>query len=111
MLIESVTPLTVKLPTGDVRLMPGVPVELPTAQAQRLLVKAHGKVRETLRGWLPTWRELSILTAGLTAQDPRYPLVKVELDRCDDAYLGGDWAAFHHAADRVRVTMLNGGRP
>jgi hypothetical protein len=110
LLIESVTPLTVKLPTGEVRLMPGVPVELPTAQAQRLLVKAHGKVRETTRGWLPTWRDLAVLTSGLTAQDPRLPLVMAELDRCDDAYLGGDWAAFHQAADRVRLAMLNGDR-
>jgi hypothetical protein len=108
LLIESVTPLTVKLPTGDVRLMPGVPVELPTAQAQRLLVKAHGKVRETTRGWLPTWQELGALTAGLTPHDPRLPQVMSELDRCDDAYLSGDWVTFRQAASRVRDAITRG---
>ncbi|HKQ34020.1 MAG TPA: hypothetical protein VJT11_01815 [Nitrospiraceae bacterium] len=60
--------------------------------------------------WLTAWRALATLTAGLTAQDPRLPLIMAELDRCDDAYLSGDWTAFHQAADRVRCAMLNGGR-
>ena len=46
MLIEATTPLTVKFSPGDIRLTPGVAVEIPTAQAQRLLAKAPGKVRE-----------------------------------------------------------------
>ena len=105
MLIESVTPLTVKLPTGDIRLTPGIPVELPRAQAQRLLVKANGKVRETTRGWLPAWRELAELTSGLTADDTRLPLVIAALDACDDAYLSGDWDGFQRTATQLREML------
>ena len=105
MLIEATTPLTVKFSTGDIRLTPGVPVELPTAQAQRLLVKAHGKVREVTRDWSPTWRELAALTSGLTADDPRLPVVMAVLNQCDDAYLGGNWVAFRQAAEQVRSAM------
>jgi hypothetical protein len=102
LLIESVTPLTVKLPTGDIRLTPGVPVELPRAQAQRLLVKANGKVRETTRDWSPTWRELAELTSGLTGDDLRFPAVMAALNACDDAYLSGDWEKFHHNAAQLK---------
>lgn len=105
MLIESVIPLTVKLPTGDIRLTPGVPIEIPTAQAQRLLVKAQGKVREVKRDWSPSWRELATLTSGLTADDPRLPEIMAALNACDDAYLSGDWVAFCHAAARVRSAV------
>jgi len=108
LLIESVTPLTVKLPTGDIRLIPGVPVEIPTAQAQRLLVKAHGKVREVTRDWSPTWRELASLTYGITADEPRFPVVMAALNLCDDAYLSGDYVAFRHAAARVRSVVDRG---
>ena len=109
MLIESLTPLTVKLPTGDIRLTPGVPVELPRAQAQKLLAKANGKVREVTRDWSPTWRELAELTAGLTAEDPRLPEVMAALNSCDDAYLNGDWEAFCGAVEQIRAAMANAG--
>jgi hypothetical protein len=105
LLIESVTPLTVKLPTGDIRLTPGVPVEMPTVQAQRLLVKAHGKVRETTRGWSPTWQELAVLTSGLTANDPRLPVVIAALNGCNDADLANDWSAFQQTSEIVRQVM------
>ena len=101
MLIESVIPLTVKFSTGDIRLTPGVPVELPRAQATRLIIKANGKVREVTRDWSPTWRELAALTSGLTAGDPRL----AALNACDDAYLSGDWEAFRQAAALVRSAM------
>ena len=94
MLIEATKPLTVKFSTGDIRLTPGVPVELPTAQARRLILKAQGKVREAKRDWSPIWRELATLTYGITADDPR----RAALNACDDAYLNGDWEAFCHAA-------------
>ena len=110
MLIEAMTPLTVKFSTGDIRLTPGVPVELPTVQAQRLLAKAPGKVREVARGWLPTWRELAALTSGLTTDDPRLPVVMAALNACDDAYLNGDWVAFCHAAARIRSAIAEGGQ-
>ena len=108
MLVESIIPLTVKLPSGDIRLTPGVPVELPRAQAQRLLVKANGKVRETTRDWSPTWRELAALTSGLTAEDSRLPVVMAALNACDNAYLNGNWEAFRQAAARVRSAVADG---
>jgi len=107
MLIEAMTPLTVKFSTGDIRLTPGVPVEIPSTQAQRLIIKAQGKVREA---WSPTWRELAALTFGLTAEDPRFPVVMAELNACDEAYLSGNWVAFRQAAARVRTAVIRGGQ-
>lgn len=46
MIIECIgSPFTYRWPTGEVRLEPGKPVELPDARAKRLLDKAPGKVR------------------------------------------------------------------
>ena len=45
MLIEADRPLTVRLPDGDIRLVPGHPVELPDDQGRKLVQKANGKVR------------------------------------------------------------------
>jgi hypothetical protein len=106
MLIEAMIPLTVKFSTGDIRLTPGVPVELPTAQAQRLLVKAHGKVREVTRDWLAAWREVAELTSGLTADDPRLPIVRDALLAWDDALQRGNWVAFRKYAAQVRSAMV-----
>ena len=105
MLIEAMTPLTVKFSTGDIRLTPGVPVEVPTAQARRLILKAQGKVREAKRDWSPTWRELATLTSGLTADDPRLSVVMTALNACDDAYLSGDWEKFQRNATQLRKIM------
>lgn len=47
MTIECVGPaFTYRWPTGEVRLVPGNPVELPDDRAARLLAKAPGRVRE-----------------------------------------------------------------
>ena len=108
MLIEAMTLLTVKFSTGDIRLTPGVPVEIPTVQAQRLLAKAPGKVREVTRGWLPAWQELAALTSSLTADDPRLPVVMTALNACDDAYLDGNWGDFQEAAERVKQLVKGG---
>lgn len=45
MLIEALRPLLVRLPETDLKLVPGVPVELPEEQASRLLAKVPDKVR------------------------------------------------------------------
>lgn len=102
MLIEATKPLLVRFSTGDIHLTPGTPVEIPTAQARRLLLKAGGKVREVPRDWSPTWKELATLTYGITAEDPRLAGVMAALNACDDAYLSGDWEAFCQAAARVQ---------
>ena len=105
MLIEAVTPLTVKLPSGDIRLTPGVAVEMPTAQAHRLLAKAPGKVREAMTDWLAAWRELAALTYSITGEDPRFPVVMASLNACDDAYLSGNWIAFRQSSAAVRQAV------
>ena len=102
MLIEAMTLLTVKFSTGDILLTPGVPVEIPTAQARRLILKAQGKVREAKRDWSPSWRELATLSSGLTANDPRLPKVMAALNACDDAYLAGNWGGFQEAAEQIK---------
>lgn len=46
MIIECVgAPFTYRWPTGEVRLEPGKPVDLPDARAKRLLGKAPDRVR------------------------------------------------------------------
>ena len=46
MTIECIgSPFTYRWPTGEVRLVPGQPVELPDDRAARLLEKAPGRVR------------------------------------------------------------------
>lgn len=45
MLIEALQPLHIRRPGGDLHLLPGHPVELDAEEAQRLLSKAHDKVR------------------------------------------------------------------
>jgi hypothetical protein len=46
MTIECIgSPFTYRWPTGEVRLIPGHPVELPDGRAVRLLDKAPGRVR------------------------------------------------------------------
>ena len=109
MLIEATKPLLIRFSTGDIRLTPGTPVEIPTAQARRLLLKANGKVREVTRDWSPPWRELAALTNGLTAEDPRFPIVMAALNACDDSYLNGDWEAFCGAVEQIRAAMADGG--
>jgi len=82
-----------------------LPLSMPPPQAQRFLAKAQGKVREVKRDWSPSWRELAVLSSGLTADDPRLPLVMAALNACDDAYLNGDFMAFCQAAERVRSAV------
>ncbi|NOS79106.1 MAG: hypothetical protein HOP35_14290 [Nitrospira sp.] len=45
MFVETSTPLTIRRSSGDLRLAPGYPVDLPDEEALRLISKAHGKVR------------------------------------------------------------------
>lgn len=45
MLIEALCPLHIRRPCGDLRLLPGHPVDLDVDEALRLLAKASGKVR------------------------------------------------------------------
>ena len=111
-------------------MTPALIIEQITADGVRLALSAGGKIkasgdqgavnrwlpiiRENKPGivaaltqgdWLAAWRELAALTSGLTAGDPRLPVVMGALKLCDDAYLRGNWIEFRHAAARVRSAM------
>ena len=45
MFVEASRPLTIRRSSGDVRLVPGHPVDLPDGEALKLIAKAHGRVR------------------------------------------------------------------
>jgi hypothetical protein len=61
LLIEALKPLKILLPDGPIHLVPGVPMELPEKQAQKLFLKAPGKVKRvmassvSLVGHVATW--------------------------------------------------------
>lgn len=55
--------------------------------------------------WLTAWREVAALTSGLTADDPRLPVVMAALNLWDDALQRGNWVAFRQTAARVRSAM------
>lgn len=55
--------------------------------------------------WLAAWREVAELTSGLTADDPRLPIVMDALLAWDDTVQRGNWVAFRQAAARVRSAI------
>jgi hypothetical protein len=109
MLIEAMKPLLVHLRSGSVQLTPGHPVDLAEDDALRLLAKAKGKVRlieppaNTKTDWLAAWRELAVLTYGITEDDPRFEPVMRWLNACDTAFAMDSWSAFSEAASHVRI--------
>ncbi len=108
MLIEVLKPLTVKLPTGDLQLKPGCPVNLAEDWALKLLSRAKGKVRlvePANPDWLAEWRTLARITNGIRADDSRFQPVMTALEQCDTAYLAGDWPAFQQAVAQVRLAV------
>ena len=87
MLIEAIgRPLTYRWPEGEVRLVPGQPLDLPETRAKRLLEKAAGRVRMVpgqttlIVGSMVTWDSplfgllsgpvLEVLDSGITVQHP-----------------------------------------
>ncbi|MEO7861380.1 MAG: hypothetical protein ABIU05_13240 [Nitrospirales bacterium] len=55
--------------------------------------------------WLAAWREVAELTSGLTADDPRLPIVMDALLAWDEAIQRGNWVAFRLYTSRVRSAM------
>jgi hypothetical protein len=107
--IEVRKPLCLRLAGRELHLRPGEPVELSDDQARRLLAKAPDLVHVVAApspAWLAAWRTLAALVSGIAREDPRYEPVAAALDRCDDAYLAGDWPGFEQAAQRVRETLI-----
>ena len=52
--------------------------------------------------WLKAWRELATLTLEITQNAPQFQPILQALDRCDNAYLAGDWVAFQRAGLSLR---------
>jgi hypothetical protein len=94
MLIEVSSPLTIKLPSGEVDLVPGQPVELPDEQARRLLKKAPGRARVITHiiqaGSLITWTR-----GDGSVQDGLIDLIHVDDTGTRWAFvtIGETWAA------------------
>ncbi len=88
------SPFTYRWPGGEVRLVPGHPVELPDGRAARLLAKAPGRVRVVklatdtdgdLIGHIVSWDSplFGLLSATVQANLPNgvrvlHPLTAVE---------------------------------
>jgi hypothetical protein len=79
MTIECIgVPFTYRWPTGEIRLIPGHPVELPDGRAARLLDKAPGRVRVVksanrvdgdLTGQIVTWESPLFGLLSATVQE------------------------------------------
>jgi hypothetical protein len=76
-------------------------------RALRLLTRPI-ETGEAVTDWLTAWRELAALTSGLTAGDPRLPVVMDALNECDNGFLSGNWVAFRRAVARVRSAVAEG---
>ncbi len=106
MRVEALRSLRVRLPEGDVHLMPGVPAELAPRYAHRLL--QAGKVRlvmSTPLDWLTLWRFVAHVSNGLLPADPRVPHVLAAITECDRAFEQGDRVAFLEAVEGVVQAM------
>ncbi len=102
MLIEPLEPLTVRLPEGEQRLLPGRSYSLPVRQAEKLLTKVPGKIRVLKPNWVFAWRELAQLTEGFSKNDPRFLSVCEALEDCDLAFEQDNWTVFQQAAKSVK---------
>ena len=116
MLIEATNqPVRYRYRDGrELLFRPGSPIEIPFAEAKRLLEKAEGKVRlvgAAKPDWLREWREVAAISSGLTAEDVRLPLVMSALGVCDAAFEAGNWSAFQEARTGVVRAMKMGFQP
>ena len=58
--------------------------------------------------WKSAWKELAVLTYGLSREDPRFPPIQDALGRCNLAYRDRDHDAFLELAGRLsRITCSN----
>lgn len=113
MLIES-TKRTIRfrMRSGEeVKLNPGVPIELPDSAAQHLIRQAKGLVRKVVNlesDWLTLWRQVAEISSGLEPTDPRLPNVMQAINICDAAFIAGSKPSFLVGVDAVAQAM-NGG--
>ena len=106
MRVEALRSLRVRLPEGDVHLVPGVPAELAPRYADRLL--QAGKVRlvmSTPLDWLTLWRFIAHVSNGLRPTDPRLPAVLAAITACDRAFEEGNSVAFLETVEGVVRAM------
>lgn len=113
MLIEATDqPVRFRFRDGRETLLPlGVPIEVPDAEAQRILEQAAGKVRPVEAAkpdWLKEWRAVAEVSSDLRAEDSRLPGVMVALGVCDTAFEADDFVAFQRAKVGVIRAMKKG---
>ena len=107
MLIEALSPLTIRVQEGEMTLDPGKAVDLPAESAKKLIQMAHGKVR-AVPNWLTEWRAVCDLTYGITAEDHRIPAILDTIGQCDRAFAEGDYQAFLLAREGVKRVCQKG---
>lgn len=105
MTLEVLAHLTVKRDGKLIALSPGDRLDWPEVQAEKLLARASGKVRQISGDWLGAWEELAQATNNIERKDPRFRPVLNALEECDRAFEKGDWVAFKVAATQVMHHM------
>jgi len=107
MLLEAVDcPIRYLWPEGEIRLMPGQPVSIPSDRGLKILKKCGAKVKKVQPDWIGVWRELVKLIDGITKVDPRFHPVCDALKECDRCFDRGDWPAFQRGAGEIRRLVL-----
>ena len=105
MLIEPLEPLTVRLPEGEKRLIPGKTYPLSKQLGEKLLAKAPDKVRVFKPDWVGVWRDLAQSTNGITKDDSRFEPVCEALEKCDSAFEKDDWNTFCRINDQIKEIL------
>ncbi len=93
-----------------IALSPGDRLDWPEVQAEKLLARASGKVRQIAGDWLAAWHNLAQATNNIERKDPRFQPVLDTLEECDRAFEQGDWIQFRQAAAEVQRIVQEGQR-
>jgi len=110
LIIEVLEPLTVQRDGKLIALSTGDRLDWPEVQAEKLLARASGKVRQIAGDWLAAWNELAKATNNIERHDPRFQPVLNALEHCDAAFEQDNWCLFREAANEVQRLVQEGQR-
>ena len=99
------THLTVQRNGKLIALSPGDRLDWPEVQAEKLLTRAPGKVRQIAGNWLAAWHNLAQATNNIERTDPRFKPVLAALEHCDAAFEQDNWGLFREAAKELHRLM------
>ena len=88
-----------------IALSPGDRLDWPEVQAEKLLTRAPGKVRQIAGDWLAAWHTLAQVTNNIERTDPRFMPVLDALEECDAAFEQDNWGLFREAATKVKAVV------